>query len=155
MGTAGGYVLFCDDIRHELHNKTSYMGLYRSELVTFGPFPHNLPKFALSINYIEEREPPSTEPVTVKVYLPGDADGKPSIETELPIEDARKLPIPPAFAKLPPNERRLGITFDIILAPLTLQCEGEIRVRAYRGNEEINLGTLIVHGPPSLPQPTE
>ena len=152
MGTASGYVIFCDDIRHELQNKNSYMGVYRSELYAPEPFPYNLPKFAMSINYIEDREPPSTGPVTVKIYLPGDSDGHPSIETDLPVEDARNQPIPPIFHNIPLSERRLGITFDLILAPLTLQREGEIKVRAYRGDEEIKLRTLVVQGPPASSQ---
>jgi hypothetical protein len=38
---------FCDDIRHEVGNKTSYMGIYGA-LLGVPTFPHVLPKFCIA-----------------------------------------------------------------------------------------------------------
>jgi hypothetical protein len=48
-----GYTTFCDDIRQEVAGKSTLVGVYGPEMTVFGTLPTNLPKLALSVNYLE------------------------------------------------------------------------------------------------------
>lgn len=138
--TPYGYTIFCDDVRQEMGGKVSHMGIYRGQLIINAPLPVTLPKFAFVIHY-SERPGESTEPVTIHIYMPGDAEDAPTATTELPIEDARsKAPEPDT----PDSDPLLSVIWYLVLAPFELKSEGRIRVRAYRGDLEIRLGTLKI-----------
>lgn len=41
--------IFCDDIRQEVGNKNSFMGIYDTDLIIYAPAPITLPKFAMVV----------------------------------------------------------------------------------------------------------
>jgi len=131
----GGYVIFCDDIRHELNGKETFVGTYKSVMFINGTLPTTLPKLCMVIVYREE--PDSLEPSTVKVFMPGDDDDTPSAIFELsPQADM----IPP-----PSDEFMMRETHFMFEVPcVIIKEEGRIRVRAYRGDDEIRLGSMAV-----------
>ena len=138
--TPYGYTIFCDDVRSEAGGKTSYMGIYRGKLILNAPLPASLPKFFLVIHYFE-RPDESTEPVNLHVYMPGDAEGAPTVATEVPLDDARSKASGP---ETPESDPVFGVISHLMIAPLELKSEGRIRVRAYRGDLEVRLGTLTI-----------
>lgn len=49
--------LFCDDIRHEIHGKVSFIGVYSSKMFV-ASFPVMLPKLCLSIKIVTPADKP-------------------------------------------------------------------------------------------------
>ena len=141
--TPYGYTIFCDDIRMEAGNKPSFMGVYAGLINLHQPLPFKFAKFCFAINYIE-RPGESTDPATLSIYLPGDAEDAPSIKAELPVETMRSQE-PPADTELEDPVMRLAL--NIIAAPLEIKSGGLIKVRVHRGDLEIKLGTIRVHAP--------
>lgn len=136
-----GDTIFCDDIRYEVGGKVSYIGTYRGSLIIYDPFPVTLPKFGFAIRY-SERPGESEEDVTLGIYMPGDDDDAPSIKIELPIDELRSTPRDP---KQMESEEDLILTavFHMVTG-INIKEEGRIKVRAYRGDLEVRLGTLFV-----------
>ena len=135
-----GWTIFCDDIRHEVGNKFSFMGVYKGDLIVHGAFPATLPKFGLAVSYRVYLDDARLEEVTLAVYLPGDEDGNPSIKGAIPISEMVAKADPPS---------RGGDTFRefqvvIVASPLTLKQSGRIKVRAIGGAGVIKLGSLRV-----------
>jgi hypothetical protein len=54
--TPFGYALFCDDIRREIGNKTSLLGLYSAAAFFEAEFPISIPKFCVVVNWIQHRD---------------------------------------------------------------------------------------------------
>ncbi len=134
--TPYGYTTFCDDVRHEVGNKLSYIGIYPDAIVVHVPFPTKLAKFAIVATYVEAQGE-SSEPVTLKIWLPGDPEDEPFFTHPLPVEELRNRP------GVSPDE---FLTANLIVspAPFPLKEPGRIKVRAYRGDLEILLGTIKV-----------
>lgn len=147
-----GYTLFCDDIRREIGGKSSYIGVYKTDLAVAGGFPYSLPQLGLVIIYSETRDPPSSGPVTFKIFMPGDEDDSPSIKGEFPMDEARQYPSDP---NVPAQDKRLTVTLRLVLSPVVLHQEGYVKVRAYTENAEVRLGTLKVVRAPRTGQDDE
>ena len=78
--------------------------------------------------------------------MPGDAKGVPTVAAELPLDDARsKAPEP----ETPDSDPLIGVISHLLIVPFELKSEGLIRVRAYRGDLEIRLGTLSIVSKPA------
>lgn len=145
--TPSGYTIFCDDWRQEVTGKFIFIGVYQADIILFGESPQLLPQFAAVVHYLE-RPGESDLPVKLKMFVPG-SDG-PIVEVELPVAEARKS----VFNSDDEMEDRvIRIMIPIKVAPLILQLDGLIKVRAYRGDDEIRLGTLKVRfqSPPPTP----
>lgn len=142
-----GHTIFCDDIRHELGGKITFVGVYTNYLFISGTLPVTLPKLCLGIVYREERD--SREKVTIKAFMPGHDDDSPAFKLDIEPQ--------PDFIPPPPSEefsfREARLFFE---APnVTIEQEGRIRVRAYRGDDEIRLGVLTVAVNPDLSRVSE
>jgi len=138
--TPGGFSIFCDDIREELRGKVSFMGIYGGDLILSTPPPVHLPKLMVAVNYYE-RPGESTEPVELRLYLPGDDPASPAIRVPLPVEEMRAGPIP---SDPEADDPLIGCKVAVQMAPVLLKQEGRIKVRAYRGDDEIRLGSLLI-----------
>lgn len=133
-----GYTIFCDDLRVEVGSKLTLVGVYGAELVVHTEFPVTLPKFALYINYIEAFEERS-DPVTLRVYLPGDDDDHPSFTGDIPVSEMRT-----ALAAPTSEETQRAAAIHLVVAPLVVKAEGSIKVRALTGRGIVKLGSLRV-----------
>lgn len=134
-----GYTVFCDDIRQEEGGKSSYMGVYRGILFTNTDFPATFPKFGFGVVYTELASEP-IPPLTLMIYLPGDADDAPTFSIDIP--DI-------ASTNLKPNRHasdnpRYLMNMPIVAGPLTFNKAGKIKVRMKRGDEVVRLGSLTV-----------
>lgn len=131
-----GHVVFCDDIRHEVSGKITFVGTYTNVMYINGSLPAVLPKLCMGIVYRQEND--CTEDVTIKVFMPGQDDDAENVATF-------KLEAQPVLIPPPTDEFTFGEYRIFFEAPGTpILQEGRIRVRAYRGDDEIRLGTLTV-----------
>jgi hypothetical protein len=139
---AWGFSLFCDDLRAEWGGKVSIMGVYSSDMIIYGDFPHVLPKFSIFLLYYEDIDE-SDDDITARVYLPGE-DG-PTIEITLPRKD---LPPPAPATDLEPDQTRLcHLRLPITMQPLVVKQAGYLKVRVARGEEIHNFGSLRIRKP--------
>ncbi len=136
-------VLFCDDIRNEVGGKVSYMGVYKGVMRVEEAFPVTLPKFAIAVSYRQRHG--EEKPVTLQIFLPGDADDKPSIEGEISGEDAEMADMPDGM--IDPKKPRLTVMeTGLILAPFQLAQPGMIKVRALCDGQIVHIGALCIAG---------
>jgi hypothetical protein len=151
---AFGYAFFCDDVRHEVGGKLTFVGVYQAFLYLNQDFPASLSKLVLSIHY-SERLGIETKATSIRISLPGDLDDQPSFVGELPMADIHRAPKPPSGEDqgLPPPQF-LNVATQITLAPLQLKSSGLINVWVQRGDEKIQLGLLrILRAPVTTDQP--
>jgi hypothetical protein len=146
--TPFGYTIFCDDIRQESNGKLIYLGVYQTDMTIFGTFPAILPTFTMMIRY-NERRTDSGDPVTIKIFVPG--NDQPVFQVTIDTATMRSaLP----RSDLPGEDEIISTLIPVRLSPLQIETEGRIKVRAYKGDDEIRLGTLNVRIVP-LPSPTQ
>lgn len=144
ISTPRGFSVFCDDIREEINNKFSYIGVYQGVLFTYLPLPLTLPKFCVAVSYVQS---PTDEvrPVTIKLLM--DRQGQEStiiLEGAVPTDEFENLGAPDPLFSDPVR----GAHMNIVLSPLTIEEECSLKVRAYYGDEEIKLGALVVRSQP-------
>jgi hypothetical protein len=96
------YTILCDDIRHEVGNKLSYMGVYNE--VRFAKLPSALPKLALGVTLLGV----NTEIHSFKFYL------------ELPNQNRKEGG--GNFPQLPP--KGTDVSLDLHLGPLKIDTVG-------------------------------
>lgn len=131
-----GYTIFCDDIRHEMLGKKTIVGTYQSVMYINGSLPITLAKFCMMIVLWEEID--SVEPVTLKVFLPGEDDDHPTGTFNI-------QPQPDMLGEAPIDEFTMRESrFYLELPGVAIKEEGRFRVRAYLGDKEIRLGSLNV-----------
>lgn len=139
-----GHTIFCDDIRVENSGKLIFIGVYSGVMFLRPAFPVSLSKIAMQVNYFEKPNE-SNEPVELRIFLPDSPETEPHVRTRIPIEEIRSMPVP---EPIPDSEHFLGVVAHIDISPLLLTKEGLIRVRAYRGDLEVRLGSLRVQSAP-------
>jgi hypothetical protein len=135
----GGYTIFCDDFRMEANGKSIYIGVYNTHIDLPGSLPGFLSSFA-AIAYYRERPGESDLPVAVKMFIPGRAE--PVFVANLNVAEtrAKALDIPAVEGE----DRMISWICPILISPLFLQEPGYIRIRAYRGEDEIRMGSIEV-----------
>ena len=136
--TPYGYTIFCDDLRQETSGKLIYIGVYTGEMIVFGDPPKLLPTFAAVTTY-RERPGESDVPVKIKMFLPGGDDA--AAELDVPVAAMRSVQF---GAETEGEDRMYSAIIPIRISPLLLRQDGLIKIRAYRGDDEIRLGALAV-----------
>ena len=146
-----GYTIFCDDVRQEIGNKFSLMGIYGPEMFVDSPFPLMMAKMGFHIAFRDDPHAPFT-PITLCIYLPGDEQDKPTYKADI---DRSQAAPPPPPGTLGPATRRIA-TLNVVLSPLNLKEPGKIKVRMLVDGEKIKLGTLrVAYKDPAAPAATE
>lgn len=148
MNKPDGYTIFCDDIRREVGNKCSLMGVYGPEMYVSQPFPIGMARMGFHVIYREDLDAP-TKDMTLCIFLPGDPDGTPTYKADIDRSSMKHEPPPPNTDPL--TSRRM-MSLNVILNPVPLKEEGRIKVRMLVEGEEVKLGTLAVKykEPPSV-----
>ncbi len=137
-------VIYCDDIREEVGNKVSYMGVYAGEL-TVTSAPVLLPKLCIAVKVITDIGDPfeALEVRIVKV--------RGNNETELLSTGPVLVP-----ARLPGSDdgpTRLVAQLTFMLAPFQIDEETMLRIKATTEREELHgTGALRIRIVP-LPAP--
>jgi hypothetical protein len=114
--------IYCDDIRNEIGDKLSFMGVYDSEM-TLQEFPAQLPKFCIQVKVQFNGELP---PKSVKISI---RNGETVIsETVLDEVAIGAHPVPQRPADTEPEDFFLGMAFMFVHTPFTLEAPTTIRV---------------------------
>ena len=128
-------VIFCDDIREELGNKLSFMGVYSADM-TVPVVPIILNNLCIVVRAITENSDPF-ESLKVSVF-----QGDDSVE----LISTGQIVLPDA--NLDSNKSPLQvIQLTFMLSPFQIDKEATIRVQAITEREELNSVGLIVHVP--------
>jgi hypothetical protein len=142
-----GDTIFCDDIRFELGNKFSFIGVYNGAMFFSEelPFPITIPKLCMNVRIFM---PVDMHPdrIDMMVYFPGDKDDSPTFKQ--PIEN-----LPPRqkiVEDLDMTEARGVFSAPFIFSPVQLLSVGAIKVRANIKGETIRLGSLFVRTQPAV-----
>jgi hypothetical protein len=145
--TPFGYTVFCDDIRREISDKITLVGVYTGDLQLQADTPATLTSLSMLINYFE-RPGESTEAVKICVFVPGDNPEKPRVNFDLP-PDFREIDHQDKDTDDPIN----GVSLQITLVGFEVPEVGHIRVRAFRGQDEIRIGSLRILSKPASEEP--
>jgi hypothetical protein len=137
-----GVTLFADDLRQEVGNKFSLMGVYQIDMLLQQDLPISLPKFAMLINYYEIKGA-FKDALNVKIFLPGNKDDAPQLSWQIDgaTRDSAKSPYESADADA---EKLFTLTIPVILTPLVINEEGFIKVRVQCGDTTTRLGRLMI-----------
>jgi len=122
-------VIYCDDIRQEVGNKFSYMGVYSGEL-TVPNAPVLLPKFCMSVKASTDIGDPFEALEARVVKVKGDD------ETELLSTGALQLPTE-LYGLDDGVNRRFAVQLTFMLAPFQIDEETNLRVKAITEREEL------------------
>ena len=130
-----GHTFFCDDLRHEVTGKVTFVGVYGSAMFV-GQLPLTLPKLCCVVTYRES--PEATGQVSIRVlYETEGSDDR--LISDATYEVPAELELPPS-EKFVMREARLYVE----LSPLEIKTEGVLKVRAYRDEDEIRIGALKI-----------
>ena len=124
--------IYCDDIRHELGGKLSFIGTY-SEVMYVKNFPITLPKFCISAKFVSF----SLEPIpaiTVRILINDDVMDENQFPAEVPIENSEE--IDPTNQETKNNLVKIG-RFQYAFSPFEIKKECKIGVRIlFDGDDE-------------------
>lgn len=137
-----GLSIFCEDIREEVSGQKTIIGAHEGNLSVAGTFPQLIPKFAVYVTIIEDSETVEA-PLNVKIFVPGDRGDEVVVDYDFPID--RSL-----SAEDPSDGECLYNYFTVRISPLLIKKEGRIKVRAYKHEKEIKLGTILITSAPSV-----
>lgn len=117
-------VIFCDDIRTEMGNKPSLMGVYPVEML-LEKFPVTLPKFCAWINLVI---PVEHAPEQIRVRL---------MQEERAVLDTGDLVLSEAMQEARPVEGALVTNFALTMSPLQLDGQTWLQVIADCNGESL------------------
>ena len=139
-------VIYCDDIREEVGNKFSYMGVYSGEL-TVPIAPLLLSKLCVVAKVITDIDNPF-ESLEVRIVMVKGDD-----ETE--ILSTGPIPFPADLPRQHDDSARLMAQMTFMLSPFQIDEETTIRVKAVTESEELSGTTALrIRIVPSPDSPT-
>lgn len=141
-----GSAVFCDDVRYEANGKQLFIGVYAGEMIISPGFPATLPTFSVVVRY-QERRAESYVPVTIKIFIPG--DDEPIFTATVPPEQFASIKFSEDYDY--EGDPHVMVGFAATFPGITIKQAGKIKVRAYRGDDEIKLGALRVRSQDQLP----
>lgn len=130
------WTIVCDDVRNEIGNKVSYMGIYQSELIV-SEFPATLAKLCFVVRARTEARNPFKK-VAIKLIRD---DEEVLAESEI---DVATISAPPASAGGP--EIWVEANMIVAFAPFQLPGPCKISARVITESEELRAGTIRIRG---------
>lgn len=143
MASTYMHAIFCDDLRHELGNKFSYMGVYSGAMFVH-EFPFTLAKLGVAFWLVDHAKEPRTE-LSFIVYLDDNEIGR----VDVPISETAVFQQPDEDMS---GEKVRVFNAGIIISPLQIEKDCRLKARALLDGEEIKGGTLVIR---ALPQSYE
>lgn len=159
-----GRVIFCDDIRQEVGNKPSFMGVYTSSMVfpASVTFPITLARLGIAIFWNEPIDGYSEELTFSASFLQSDAkseeDGELLIESKRNLKDGfEKLAIPSFAIDADQKPYTCRQTLELLMiSPFVIPRLGKVRVRVHRTSDVRIAGVLRIQVESEKPtQPSE
>ncbi len=139
-----GDTTFCDDIRFEVGNKSSFIGIYNGVMFfpETVPFPIAVPKFCMNVRVFLPSDIKADQ-IELAVYFPGDKEDAPSFKQTIDLPPRQK-----AVEDMNMSEARAVFGAPLIFSPMQLLSVGAIKVRANINGEIIRLGSLFIRTQP-------
>ena len=110
-----GYCIFCEDVRQEVNNKLTYVGVFFGpELNVQGVLPAGIGKFCVQAIF-KQRMADGLEPLVFEIHMPGDDLDKPSARTEASSEQI-SAGLPPPSSDNDDPFFLVGIGFTLAMA---------------------------------------
>lgn len=128
-----GFCVFCDDIRHEVGNKISLMGIYHGEIVFSQNPPAILPKFVIAMWLLADVDDPIKQ-INVSIFGP-------PARTELAKIEAQP---PPSMLPTPPDATQKHIHLVFPMVNFHFPEEGLLEVEVTTERETFRAGRLAV-----------
>lgn len=140
-----GFVIFCDDIRQEVGNKSSLIGVYMSDMVLNHPtLPIALAKLGILIQYMQPID--DVKDYRIEIHLPGGDPEKPIAHADVAASEVK----PTGKTALGSDATKIAARMHLVMAPVEIKEAGTLKVMITRAGEKaIELGKLeILHSPP-------
>lgn len=134
--TPYGYTIFCDDVREEVNNKFTYVGVYAESLIV-PSLPVTLSKFVINTHFLQHPDD-EIRPLKVVVYGP-ESETVPIFDLDVPF-DNQGLPSIDSVHTTP----MMDLNLSFVLSPFEIKHEGFIKVRFHYGNEVLRVGALRI-----------
>jgi hypothetical protein len=134
------HAVYCDDVRLEIGNKQSLMGIYGEALV-ISEMPASIPKLCVVVTVVTPSSRPFEKLVTVIKK-----DDEVLVEAPLAEELANEISERARVRKneMDSEERILRLNAAFILSPLLVEAPCTLRVRAYTESEELKCPALRI-----------
>ncbi|SCB30131.1 DUF6941 family protein [Rhizobium hainanense] len=135
-----GYCIFCDDVRTEIGEKLSFIGVY-SGVLMLPEFPISLPKFCVHVNLITL----ATEPyrsIVLRCIAPGDR--QPLLEERLDaaqLSEQRDITEDAESSDIPIN---VVVGASLVFSPLRLRQPGLLTVSAIIDDKPAEIASLRI-----------
>jgi len=137
----GGFVTFCDDIRHEVTGKMTLVGTYQNQINVMGNAPVILAQLCALIDF---RFKPSSLPISPKISVFRSDEVEPifTMEGHIPISEET------LFGDT--DIENGSVRFHQMIVPVQLQNVAinnsfRLKVRAFVDDDEIRLGSINVN----------
>jgi uncharacterized protein DUF6941 len=125
--------IFCDDIRAELSNKISLIGIYGSDMLIASPLPALIGRFGVAVFLITDiGDEPDHLSITIMMHPE---------ETVLIKAEANK---PPQTEDVEEGDTKRQLRAMFSLPAFTVTQEGYIEVRVDTGRETLRAGKLLL-----------
>jgi hypothetical protein len=141
-----GFVIFCDDIRHEIGDKATYVGVYTGQMILVGNLPMTLPKLCAAITL---RISPPTEIIRPIIRMHISGQDQPLFEFMGEIQPVTGQQNDILFDQTPDSITIMQMGAFAQMQGIMINEPSKIRVSAYIGDDEYRLGTLDII--PALP----
>ena len=128
-----GFCIFCDNIRQEVGNKISLMGLYGAEITFAAPAPGILPTFAMMAHLICD---PDDVPTVLRLRVVH-VDGTELVNNEQPV----------TINLVRPDSKKVVIHAAVQLTNFLVPREGDIEVYLETDGQSLRAGRLAVKFP--------
>jgi hypothetical protein len=133
-----GYSIFCDDIRTEVGEKLSFIGVYNGILL-LPSFPFILPKLCAHVSLVTSSSEPYRS-IVLECRVPG--DDAPLMEEQLDtVQLNEQSQIGVADDKSPAN---VIVGASLIFSPLRLRRAGLLRIQARIDGERVDIASLRI-----------
>lgn len=138
----GGFVTFCDDIRHEITGKMTLVGVYHGQINVLGSAPVVLSQICALIDF---RFIPESVPINPIIKIYRSDQEEPIIENKIEISAVEAR----LFEELPKIDEG-SVRFHQIVIPIQLQGLAvndsfRLKVRAFVDDDEIRMGSLQIN----------
>lgn len=135
-----GTSIFCDDIRYEVGNKHSFMGIYSGDMNIEAVPPFTLPKLAIAVRmYIPTPMVPNDLRVVVFKHV-----GE-SVEELLVAEGTIPQERPGGSTNRDPEETYVVANINLTASPFHVEKSCVLKVRGFIADQEVRLGTIRVN----------
>lgn len=131
--------IYCDDIRQEVGQKLSFMGVYNADMV-FPSFPAQLPKFCA---HVTVRFPPDEKPKNSLIVRLLSEDVV-LAEANLDRTTIASFQEPVADPEVALEDMQLGFQIGLMIAPLPIPAPTKLKLRAYVDGEELKGNALKI-----------